>query len=183
MDTMEKVMDTAQMSPISRTTTIGEAVKRYPQVATVFQSYGLACVGCHVAFWETLEQGARGHGMDEETIDNMVKDANAIAHESHETPKAGETIHLTKRAVAKVKEFMQRENKPNGILRICIVNGGCSGMSYDLALENNAKEDDHIITIDGLRVAVSSEHLDTLRGINIDFVDSLQGSGFKIDNP
>ena len=44
---------------IERDMTIGDAVKAYPQVANVFLKFGLHCVGCHVAYWETVEQGCR----------------------------------------------------------------------------------------------------------------------------
>lgn len=61
---------------ITRQTTIGDLVKAHPDAAPIVMSYGLHCIGCHVAFWETLEQGCRGHGMPEEVIDELVEEIN-----------------------------------------------------------------------------------------------------------
>lgn len=55
---------------------VDEIVSTFPQVADIITEYGLHCVGCHVAAWETLEQGARGHGMSEEEIEDLVQDLN-----------------------------------------------------------------------------------------------------------
>ena len=55
---------------------IGEAVAKYPEIAHVMQSYGLHCIGCHVASWETIEQGALGHGLGEKEIEKMVTEIN-----------------------------------------------------------------------------------------------------------
>src|SRR3989344_5290405 len=67
---------------ITKEMQVGDVVKKYPQTADIFMSYGLHCVGCHASYFETLEQGAMGHGMDEETVDKMVEDANEVAKES-----------------------------------------------------------------------------------------------------
>lgn len=70
---------------IKKEMTIGEVVQRFPSTADVFMSYGLHCVGCHVSAFETLEQGAAGHGMDAETIKKMVDEANQVANEADKT--------------------------------------------------------------------------------------------------
>jgi len=61
---------------ISKDMTLGEVVQKYPQAAEIMMSYGLHCIGCHVATWETIKQGAMGHGMGEKEIDKMVKEIN-----------------------------------------------------------------------------------------------------------
>jgi len=61
---------------ITRETTIGEIIKEHPDTAPLIMERGLHCIGCHVAHWETLEQGCRGHGMPEEDIDELVKELN-----------------------------------------------------------------------------------------------------------
>lgn len=66
---------------VERTTTIGEIVKEHPDAAGIVMSYGLHCIGCHVASWETLEQGCRGHGMPEEIIDELVEELNLFIEE------------------------------------------------------------------------------------------------------
>ncbi len=61
---------------ITKDMTLGEVVTKWPPTAAVMMEYGLHCIGCAVATWETVEQGARGHGMNDETLDKMVKDMN-----------------------------------------------------------------------------------------------------------
>lgn len=55
-----------------------DIITQYPEVAPILMGYGLHCVGCHFSGADTLEMGARVHGMDEETIEMMLKDANII---------------------------------------------------------------------------------------------------------
>ncbi len=61
---------------ISKEMTIGDAVNSHPETAFVMMKHGLHCVGCHVAAWETIEQGAMGHGMDDKGIKTMVDEMN-----------------------------------------------------------------------------------------------------------
>ena len=64
---------------ITRKMTLGEAVSRYPKTAQVMMARGLHCIGCHVAAWESIEDGARGHGLSDKEIDEMVKEMNKVA--------------------------------------------------------------------------------------------------------
>ena len=59
--------------------TIGEVVSKYPQTAPVMLKYGLHCIGCHVAQWETVEQGAAAHGLSNEKAKALLKDLNKAA--------------------------------------------------------------------------------------------------------
>ena len=72
----ETVAETAVSGPIDKTMTIGEVVSKNPEAVEIMISYGLHCVGCHVAFWETIEQGAKSHGMSEKTLKSMIDDIN-----------------------------------------------------------------------------------------------------------
>lgn len=58
---------------ITKDMLIGEVVKKYPKTVNVMMDYGLQCVGCHVAAWETVEQGAQSHGIN---VDKMVREMN-----------------------------------------------------------------------------------------------------------
>jgi len=62
---------------ITEDMTIGNIVKDYPSAATVMMEYGLHCIGCHVAEWETLEQGCKAHGISKEEMDKMLDDLNS----------------------------------------------------------------------------------------------------------
>lgn len=69
------------MPELKRSTTLGAVVKEHPEAARIMAAYGLHCVGCHVAFWETIEQGCRGHGMPEELIDELLEELNETVKE------------------------------------------------------------------------------------------------------
>ena len=58
---------------VTKNMLIGEVMKKYPQSAEIMIEHGIHCVGCHVATWETLEQGAAGHGID---VNQLVDDLN-----------------------------------------------------------------------------------------------------------
>ena len=61
---------------ITKDMTLGEVVVKFPETVKVMISYGLHCVGCHVAAYETIEQGSLAHGMDKTQIENMLKEMN-----------------------------------------------------------------------------------------------------------
>jgi len=65
---------------ITKDMTIGEVVTKYPQTAPIFFSHGLPCVGCHVANWESVEEGALAHGI--KNIEELIKDLNKVVKES-----------------------------------------------------------------------------------------------------
>ncbi|MFA6048636.1 MAG: DUF1858 domain-containing protein [Candidatus Micrarchaeia archaeon] len=65
--------------PINKDMTLGEVVQTYPQSAMVMMKYGLHCIGCHVSAWETVEQGALGHGLSPKQLDDMVAEMNQVA--------------------------------------------------------------------------------------------------------
>jgi hybrid cluster-associated redox disulfide protein len=57
---------------------ISEVIEKYPDAIQVFLMYGLSCIGCGFSEFETIEEGAKGHGMDDELIDIMIEDANKV---------------------------------------------------------------------------------------------------------
>jgi len=92
-------------------------------------------------------------------------------------------IQLTERAIDKVKEILQsQEPQPNG-LRIAVVGGGCSGFSYSMAFENSPSMLDKTYNYEGLKVFVDQASLLYLDGAEVDYVETLEGSGFKFNNP
>jgi hybrid cluster-associated redox disulfide protein len=64
---------------INKDMTFGELLRQFPKAAPILTGYGMHCIGCHIAVTETLEQGARAHGMDDGMIQNMLKDLNQKA--------------------------------------------------------------------------------------------------------
>jgi len=92
-------------------------------------------------------------------------------------------IQLTERAVDKVREILEsQEPKPAG-LRISVVGGGCSGFSYSMAFENAPGLLDKTYNYNSLRVFVDQASLLYLDGAEVDYVETLEGSGFKFNNP
>lgn len=92
-------------------------------------------------------------------------------------------VNLTDKAVEKVKQLMSAEGKEGYGLRVAVKGGGCSGFEYGLTFEESAGEKDKVLEVSGLQVFLDDMSQLYLNGTNIDYVDSLAGSGFKIDNP
>lgn len=94
-----------------------------------------------------------------------------------------ETITLTDAAVNMVHSLLEQKNVPNHGLRVFVSGGGCSGMQYGMALEEEARQYDHVIEKKGIKVFIDPTSMMYLEGATIDYVDSLMGGGFSIDNP
>src|SRR6516164_855427 len=92
-------------------------------------------------------------------------------------------IQLTETAVTKVQEILAtQEPKPAG-LRIAVVGGGCSGFSYSMAFESSPGMLDKTYNFGELKVFVDQASMLYLDGAEVDFVETLEGSGFKFNNP
>lgn len=90
---------------------------------------------------------------------------------------------VTPPAVVKIKQLLAEKNIPDYALRVFVAGGGCSGLQYGMAFEGNVQEFDTTVEIDGVRMVIDPTSLLYVRGAVIDFVDSLMGGGFRIDNP
>ena len=102
-----------------------------------------------------------------------------------QTQTSGIQILLTPRAVEEVVKFMdaERVGVDTAGLRVSVLPGGCSGFKYSLNIEEHPLEDDHILPIGGVRVFVDGFSLQYLNGVTVDYVSSMQGSGFTFSNP
>ena len=94
-----------------------------------------------------------------------------------------EQITVTEQAAKKIKEFMQEEAESPQYLRLYVQGGGCSGLSYGMGFETKAEDDDLVIEENGVKMVIDSHSIDHLNGANVDYIESLMGSGFKINNP
>ena len=92
-------------------------------------------------------------------------------------------VTLTEKAADKVKTLLKKENKEDYGLRVGILPGGCSGYMYDIGLEKSAKENDTVIEDKGVRIFINPESIAFMKGSTVDYIESLQNSGFKINNP
>src|SRR5205823_916630 len=86
-------------------------------------------------------------------------------------------------AVSKIKGLLVERNLTEAGLRVFVAGGGCSGMQYGMAFESNPQVTDRIVEIDGVRLIVDPVSLPYIAGARIDFVESLMGGGFRIENP
>jgi iron-sulfur cluster assembly protein len=90
---------------------------------------------------------------------------------------------MTETAVNKVKEILEMQDpKPAG-LRIAVVGGGCSGFNYSMAFENSPGLLDKVYEFDGLKVFIDQASMLYLDGASVDYVETLEGAGFKFTNP
>ncbi|MFA5785432.1 MAG: iron-sulfur cluster assembly accessory protein [Actinomycetota bacterium] len=92
-------------------------------------------------------------------------------------------LKLTDMASAKVRELLAEEQRDDLALRVALQSGGCSGFRYELFLDDRAVEGDESVDFNGVKVVVDPISAPFLDGAEIDFVESEEGAGFKIDNP
>ena len=92
-------------------------------------------------------------------------------------------LTMTDAASRKLAEIMGKQTGPVAGLRVFVQKGGCSGFSYGMSLAAEVGAGDWVGEFGGVKVLVDAESAPVLKGVRIDFVDSLQGSGFSIENP
>lgn len=92
-------------------------------------------------------------------------------------------ITITENASTKITDILAEENNPKARIRVFVQGGGCSGMQYGFAIEEEQNEDDFEIPAGSLSVLVDSISAQYLQNAQIDYVDDLSGSQFKISNP
>lgn len=163
--------------------TIEEILALFPNKAQKLSqeitNAGLHCVGCHAATWETLEVGMLGHGKSQNEIENLVNRLNTLLEEEVDCT----TITLTARAAEKYQAILKDEGKEGWGLRFDEQMAGCSGFEYVLEYSEKAGPKDEVFVSHGIEIHVDKAILPRLIGSEIDFVDGLRGSGFKISNP
>ena len=92
-------------------------------------------------------------------------------------------VKVTANAARKVSTLLQRQNRPNGVLRVAVVGGGCSGLQYKMDLQDGPANRDILVESSGIRVVVDPKSALYVTGSELDYVDSLQDGGFKVKNP
>lgn len=92
-------------------------------------------------------------------------------------------LHLTDKAAEKVREIRQAEGLGEQGLRVRVIGGGCSGFSYDLFFEDEISDLDQKFESHGIAMYVDMMSFQYLEGVEIDYVESLHGAGFKFQNP
>lgn len=168
---------------IHREMTIESILAMFPykaqRLSQEITNAGLHCVGCSAATWETLEQGMYGHGKSDQEIDNLVCRLNALLEEKVDRS----TITITSRAAQKYLSILQQEGKQGWGIRFDEKMSGCNGFEFILDYSEKAREDDQVFESQGIEIHVKKSMVDRLLGSEIDYIDGLQGAGFKISNP
>ena len=113
-------------------------------------------------------------------MDSLSTNSEPVAHR-HTEPEVSNPVSLTRAACEAIKTAMTEQKLTT--LRVGVVPGGCSGFSYDLELVNDSRPGDFAFEQDGVKVIVDAMSAQYLKGVSIDFVTSVKGSGFKFSNP
>lgn len=92
-------------------------------------------------------------------------------------------LQLTEAAVSQVKRLIEGQGNPELKLRVGVKGGGCSGMSYTLALDTQQREGDEAFSFDDVTVLVDMKSYLYLNGTTLDYVEDVMGGGFKFENP
>ncbi|MDV2504543.1 MAG: iron-sulfur cluster insertion protein ErpA [bacterium] len=92
-------------------------------------------------------------------------------------------LQLTETAVSQVKRLIEGQGNPELKLRVGVKGGGCSGMSYTLALDTQQREGDEAFSFDDVTVLVDMKSYLFLNGTTLDYVEDVMGGGFKFENP
>jgi iron-sulfur cluster assembly protein len=92
-------------------------------------------------------------------------------------------VSLTDAAVVKLQELTKEETNPEIGLRVYVYSGGCSGFRYGMMLEDAPTPEDRVLFASGIKVYVDGQSVDLLKGAQIDYVDTLMGAGFTVNNP
>ncbi len=168
---------------ISQEMTIEDILSKFPhksqKLAQEMTNTGLHCVGCGAAVWETLEAGMLSHGFAPADVEGMVERLNAILAQESDLS----TIALTKRAADKYRHILKEDGKEGWGLRFGDKAAGCSGFEYVLDYSEKQESDDQVFLSEGVAIHVNKADVPRLLGSEIDYVDGLNGAGFKISNP
>jgi iron-sulfur cluster assembly protein len=93
-------------------------------------------------------------------------------------------LSVTDKAARRIRQLAEREGRPEPLLRLRVVAGGCSGFSYELGFAEAPSEDDHVIfAAEGVRVIVDPRSAPIVEGSTLEFNDALLGGGLKVQNP
>lgn len=92
------------------------------------------------------------------------------------------SLDLTDRALARAKAVLQKTENLGKALRIFVFGGGCAGLNYGMAI-GFIKPDDYVMESEGCKIVVDPKSMDFLKGMQVDYYESIQSSGFKFNNP
>ncbi|MEE2615125.1 MAG: iron-sulfur cluster assembly accessory protein [Verrucomicrobiota bacterium] len=92
-------------------------------------------------------------------------------------------LKVSESASVKVKSLLQRQGRSNGVLRVAVIGGGCSGLQYKLDLQDAPANRDILVESGGIRVVVDPKTAIYVTGSQLEYADKLEDGGFKVNNP
>lgn len=92
-------------------------------------------------------------------------------------------IRATPGAAAKVRSLLTKQGRPTGVLRVAVLGGGCSGLQYKMDLQEGPANRDILVNTGGIQIVVDPKSAMYVAGSELDYLDALQGGGFKLKNP
>jgi iron-sulfur cluster assembly protein len=100
-------------------------------------------------------------------------------------PSAGQSVQVTERAIKRIRAAMEKEgvSPTEGGLRLGVMGGGCSGLSYSIKFDTRPRERDRIYEFDGVRVFIDPKSFVYLHGMTLDYEETLMRQGFNFINP
>ncbi len=166
---------------IEQTMLVSDVITKWPQTVQIMEKFGFQCFGCGASQFETIEQGAQGHGMPPEQLEELMKELNEAAA-GKEAPKK-EGVDFTENAGKQISTLLEKSGAEEGTgLRIKVSPGGCAGLSYDFSFDKKNEGDKEFAAHD-VKIYVDTESMEFLNGSKVDYVETLQKSGFTVDNP
>ncbi len=92
-------------------------------------------------------------------------------------------IKVSSSAAEKVTSLLTKQGRPNGVLRVAVIGGGCSGLQYKMDLQDAPANRDILVQSSGIKVVVDPKSALYVTGSELDYIDALQEGGFKVKNP
>jgi iron-sulfur cluster assembly accessory protein len=92
-------------------------------------------------------------------------------------------VKVTPAAAEKVSSLLNKQGRPQGVLRVAVIGGGCSGLQYKMDLQDHPANRDILVESNGVKVVVDPKSALYVTGSELDYIDALQGGGFKVTNP
>jgi iron-sulfur cluster assembly accessory protein len=129
-----------------------------------------------------LQSASRLFGRERASLLYLIVPAGAI-NAGGSKGRELRMVQLTEVAAGKVKEIMSQQSPAPSVLRVAVVGGGCSGFSYHMAFDNQENPSDNVYEFDGVKLVVDQMSEMYLDGVQIDYIESLEGAGFKFNNP
>jgi len=119
------------------------------------------------------------------TVNSMMASTNAASNRTPPTIREADErlIRVSPNAGEKVRMLLGKQGRPQGVLRVAVVGGGCSGLQYKMDLQDGPAARDILVRSGGIQVVVDPKSALYVSGSELDYIDALQDGGFKVRNP